>query len=80
MHIVIETSAGVDPSTNASLREIFSKYQLSATTSPLYFVEHIYSYYDYNGSEDVETIINELLQVPGVNAAYIKPKGVPPSM
>ena len=80
MHIVIETSAGVDPSTHTPLRQIISKYQLSATTQPLQFVEHVYYYYDYNGTEDVENIINQLLQVPGVNAAYTKPKGVPPSM
>ena len=80
MTLVLETSSDIHPESNDSIRKLLLRFGLNTLGEPLIFSSHAFHYYTLENSENADSIINELMKVPGVDAAYLKPDSSPPSI
>jgi hypothetical protein len=78
MTFVLETTTAVNAETNPAIQSILSKYQLRLQEAPLKLGTGIFYYYVLADEHDSVRLSQELLQVPGVTGAYLKPMGMPP--
>jgi len=78
MTLVLQTTIETEPHTNTAIREVIERHGLVAQESSLSFGVDTFSYYHIGRHQDVKAIIEELLKLPGVAAAYVKHGSSPP--
>ncbi len=78
MTLVLQTTVDIIPETGSTIQEVLSRYGVRKQDAPVSFGADTFSYYSVDSNQDVQTLIRELMQLPDVAAAYIKPSGVPP--
>lgn len=78
MTFVLQTASGVDPEVDPAIQAVFSRFRVQQQDPPLHFGQDVMHYYDFDEAQNSEALIQELLRLPGVLAAYIKPMGTPP--
>lgn len=78
MTLVLQTTVGTKPETDDAIQGVLSRYGLREQEAPVSFGVDTFSYYRVDSGQDVQALIRELMQLPGVAAAYIKPWGTPP--
>jgi hypothetical protein len=80
MTLVLETSSDIHPESNDSIRQSLLRFGLNTIGDPVILGSRAFHYYTLENIEDADSIINELLKLPGVDAAYLKPDALPPHM
>ena len=78
MTFVLQTSTGINAETNPAIQSVLSKYQLRMQEPPLSFSSETFYYYNLDDGQDSVKLSEELLKIPGVTGAYLKPMGSPP--
>jgi len=78
MTLVLQTTVGTRPEADAAIQAVLTRYGLHEQDPSVTFGVDTFSYYRVDSGQDVKALINELMQLPGVAAAYIKPWGAPP--
>ena len=78
MTLVLETSSDIHPESNDSIKKSLSLFNLSTIGEPVIFGSRAFHYYTLENTENADSIINELMKLPGVDAAYLKPDSSPP--
>ena len=78
MTLVLQTTVGTKPETDDAIREVLSRFDVREQNPPVTFGVDTFSYYRVDGGQDTKALVRELMQLPGVAAAYIKPWGAPP--
>ena len=78
MTLVLETSSDIHPESNDSIKQPLSRFGLNVIGEPLIFGSRAFHYYTLENTENANSIINELMKLPGVEAAYLKPDTSPP--
>ena len=78
MTLVLQTAIGATPEMVSAIPEILSRYGVHEQDTPVSFGTDAFSYYSVDNGLDVQPLIRDLMGLPGVAAAYIKPQGVPP--
>ena len=77
MTLVVQTKAGTNPETDHAIQQIISSYGLIRQETSLSFGAETFTYYSLDG-QHADSIVSELMQLPAVAAAYVKPEGTPP--
>ena len=80
MTLVLETSSDIHPESNDSIRLPLLRFGLNTIGKPVIFGSRAFHYYTLEKTENADSIINELMKLPGVDAAYLKPDALPPHM
>jgi hypothetical protein len=78
MTLVLQTTVGTIPETDSAIQEVLSRYGIYEQDTPVSFGVDTFSYYSVDSGVDAQPLIRELMQLPAIAAAYIKPQGVPP--
>ena len=78
MILVLQTTVGTRPESDAAIQQVISRYRLRVQDEQVSYGVDTFSYYHVDTSQDVKAMISELMKLPGVAAAYIKPWGAPP--
>jgi hypothetical protein len=78
MILVLQTTVGTRPESDDAIQQVITRYGLRPQDQQVSYGVDTFSYYHVDSSHDVKALINELMQLPGVAAAYIKPWGAPP--
>ncbi len=78
MTLVLQTTNETEPSGNAAIREVIERHGLVAQDTSVAFGVDTFSYYRLGSHQDAKAIIEDLMKLPGVAAAYVKHGGSPP--
>ena len=78
MILVLQTTVGTRPESDAAIQQVITRYGLRLQEPAVSYGVDTFSYYHVDGGHDVKVLIGELMRLPGVAAAYIKPWGAPP--
>ena len=78
MTLVLQTSNETYPETDDTIQRIITGHGLRQQESSVSFGAEKFTYFNIEEDIDTEVIINELMQLPNVSAAYLKPEGIPP--
>jgi hypothetical protein len=80
MTLVLETSSDIHPKSNDSIKQSLLRFGLNTIGEPEIFGSRAFHYYTLENTENADSIINELMKLPGIDAAYLKPDSSPPDI
>jgi hypothetical protein len=78
MTLVLETDSGAYKETNSQLNQALDQFGFSSTGDTQVFGEHTFHYYNGDEINNREEVIEKLMQLPAVRAAYFKEEGTIP--
>lgn len=78
MTLVLQTATGTDPQSDSAIQAVLARYQIQAQGAPMDLGTETFSYFNIDEQQDSEALINELMGLPAVVSAFIKPMGAPP--
>jgi len=78
MTLVLQTAADTKSETRAAIAHVLSSRGFSQQETSVSAGADTFHYYSSKDRQDAKPVIEALMKLPGVVAAYVKPEGVPP--
>ena len=78
MTLVVQTAAGSKPETRTAIARILSSSGFNEQETSVSTGAETFYYYSKKDQLDANPIVDALMRLPGVVAAYVKPDGTPP--